>query len=664
MNQEQNKGQDFVSQKNLKNQLFGKKTEDVGALNKTMGSFASNNIKALNSLNKQIGMLNQNISKLAKPTSQKKDLVRREDPSLKLYKSVDGLEGLFAESLKIQKEANKKKVGGLLGLFGGLAKFAALAIAGGGLLGFLMTGKTEFLFSTVKGLKKFFIDIPIMMFKATRAMAKMVAGSVKIAGNAVKGTIKLAKSAGNLVKNAARVGKAFQKGGVAGAGKAISRIGKAGKAAKLGAKLGGKAAAKGAGKTVGKTFLKKIPVVGGLLGLFFGIQRFKKGDIVGGMLEIASGLASTIPVAGTAIGIAIDAFLLFRDFKGVKLDGGEKKEKKKGGIGNNILRNIPVVGSVMRFMEGVKLWKTDKIGAMKAIAGSVGSLIPGGGLVFDSIFGIIDMFKKDKNEIDAVTGADASASVKDIQASGAGAKPKSKKGFMAKAWGATKKAVSSVADSTVSALQNATYERAQPDGKQRGVEDIAGQRGKGWYTYKPWSPILNKLDKKTWNNFQGMASEYFDKTGNLLQINSAYRNQKGSVHGAGYAMDINSTDVNNLEKQGLMEKWGFHRPLIGMSPSETWHVEPYPGKDYGARNTNNYAIRSSVAKGKAEFGGDNLNLPQSEISGKVTASNQNNKIDLTDATIQALAQAMGASFKGVIPKSGIQPSGANVAMRG
>ena len=192
---EQNKGQDFVSQRSLKNQLFGKKTEDTGALNKTLGSFASNNIKALNSLTKQIGMLNQNISKLAKPVTQKKDLVRREDPMMKLYKSVDDLESISRESLKVQKEANAGKGKGLLGVFGGLAKFAALAIAGGGLIGFLMTGKTEFLFSTVKGLKKFFFDIPIMMFKATKAMAKMVAGVVKLAGKTVKGTFKLAGKA-------------------------------------------------------------------------------------------------------------------------------------------------------------------------------------------------------------------------------------------------------------------------------------------------------------------------------------------------------------------------------------------------------------------------------------------------------------------------------------
>lgn len=63
------------------------------------------------------------------------------------------------------------------------------------------------------------------------------------------------------------------------------------------------------------TLGKKIPGLGLLLGLGYGVSRMKTGDVVGGILEIASGLSSTIPGAGTALSFGIDALLAWRDLK-------------------------------------------------------------------------------------------------------------------------------------------------------------------------------------------------------------------------------------------------------------------------------------------------------------------------------------------------------------
>ena len=76
---------------------------------------------------------------------------------------------------------------------------------------------------------------------------------------------------------------------------------------KVGAKLGVKA--------VGKSLLKKIPVVGLLAGIGFGLKRAMKGDFAGAALELASGAASTIPGLGTAASVAIDAGLAAKDYK-------------------------------------------------------------------------------------------------------------------------------------------------------------------------------------------------------------------------------------------------------------------------------------------------------------------------------------------------------------
>jgi len=88
-------------------------------------------------------------------------------------------------------------------------------------------------------------------------------------------------------------------------------------------------------------------------------------------------------------------------------------------------------------------------------------------------------------------------------------------------------------------------------------------------------------------HFLGMAEEYGEKTGKTIQVNSGYRSyerqaalhrqfpQKAaapgrSLHEKGMAIDINSSDANELEKLGLMKKYGFTRPVGG----EPWHIEP------------------------------------------------------------------------------------------
>ena len=87
-------------------------------------------------------------------------------------------------------------------------------------------------------------------------------------------------------------------------------------------KAGAKVATKMAAKTAVKIGLKKIPVVGLIAGLGFGLQRLARGDITGALMEAGSGIASTIPGPGTAISAGLDAALVAKDVTGMK-DGGE-----------------------------------------------------------------------------------------------------------------------------------------------------------------------------------------------------------------------------------------------------------------------------------------------------------------------------------------------------
>ena len=88
---------------------------------------------------------------------------------------------------------------------------------------------------------------------------------------------------------------------------------------KYGASRAGKRALlKVGGKGLAKMGLKKIPGIGAIAGLGFGLQRALKGDILGAFGEVASGLASTIPVAGTALSLGIDGALMAKDMAGAK----------------------------------------------------------------------------------------------------------------------------------------------------------------------------------------------------------------------------------------------------------------------------------------------------------------------------------------------------------
>lgn len=149
--------------------------------------------------------------------------------------------------------------------------------------------------------------------------------------------------------------------------------------ANLGAKL-----LKPFSKFAGKSALKKIPVLGALFGIGFGIKRFMNNDLFGGMLEIASGLTSLIPVPflGTALGLGIDLFLAKRDYdKGDNFKYQPMGEQLKNGfksIFNKIdLTKLPIVGPLLNTYKSItSLAKGDFKGALQYMGKGLLSTVP------------------------------------------------------------------------------------------------------------------------------------------------------------------------------------------------------------------------------------------------------------------------------------------------
>lgn len=120
------------------------------------------------------------------------------------------------------------------------------------------------------------------------------------------------------------------------------------------------------GKFFTKGILTKIPVIGSLISFGFAFSRFKSGDVIGGLIDIVSGLVPLLYLTGVGapfvipIQLGLDVLNAMLDFKA----GGANKEasEKKGGIllgwlkgiGSLIykgVKSLPIIGPAIKAVE-------------------------------------------------------------------------------------------------------------------------------------------------------------------------------------------------------------------------------------------------------------------------------------------------------------------------
>lgn len=118
------------------------------------------------------------------------------------------------------------------------------------------------------------------------------------------------------------------------------------------------ASGKGIFKFLGKglKFLKRIPFLGSIIAFAFAYDRFKTGDTVGGILEIASGIANFFPGIGTAISIGIDMVTALKDLATGGSEGAAKMTL--GEQGKAMLNIIPKF--ISENLEKFGIWIKDK----------------------------------------------------------------------------------------------------------------------------------------------------------------------------------------------------------------------------------------------------------------------------------------------------------------
>lgn len=114
-------------------------------------------------------------------------------------------------------------------------------------------------------------------------------------------------------------------------------------------------------KFFGVKSLSKIPVLGLLISGAFAYSRFKKGgidNIIGGIIDLASGIASTVPGIGTVLSIGLDVLNSYLDYKTSGTDG--KQKPKKLAILNDLglkladkVKNWPLFRNLIKLSEGI-----------------------------------------------------------------------------------------------------------------------------------------------------------------------------------------------------------------------------------------------------------------------------------------------------------------------
>jgi hypothetical protein len=256
--------------------------------------------------------------------------------SKRLFVSLDSFREGFLKGIEDLKDGFSKGGGFFDGLLDALM---GLSIGGLVLQGLFKDGKFE-LGQILKHASK-------MFFSGAQK------GIMKFAGNIFEGTIGL-------------LGKGIGKLGFKGA----STIGKG---------LG--SIAKG-----GSKFLKKIPLLGTLISIWMGVERWKQKDYAGALIEFASGTAALFPGVGTAIAIALDLVNFAKDH-GAFDALASKAEEKIPNLSENLKLSIPVVGPIMGIMKAVDLFKNgDKAAALKMVGKSFAALaIPGGAFLADML---------------------------------------------------------------------------------------------------------------------------------------------------------------------------------------------------------------------------------------------------------------------------------------
>lgn len=202
----------------------------------------------------------------------------------------------------------------------------------------------------------------------------------------------------------------------------------------------------------------------------------------------------------------------------------------------------------------------------------------------------------------------------------------------------------------------------------RAIAEINSKKNKSNSTpikVHPGVDVAN-LNPGMWQNFTMMATEYNQRTGKTIDVNSGYRsydlqntlynNWKAgkstypaaapghSLHNFGLAIDINKSQANELKRMGLLDKYGLSQPL-GNDPI---HLQPLGvpkiPDEYALPKTVDFQIEEANSSGSSGIFGSMGAAPGSKlVSQKVHQATLNGAHitryrKISDGVIEATAE--------------------------
>lgn len=204
---------------------------------------------------------------------------------------------------------------------------------------------------------------------------------------------------------------------------------------------------------------------------------------------------------------------------------------------------------------------------------------------------------------------------------------------------------------------------------------------------------LNRANPEMVKLFKGMVQEYGQMTGKTVTVRDGYRTEEqqaalrekkgnaaakpgNSMHEFGLAIDIDTVVANEMEKLGLMRKYGFTRPVGG----ETWHIEPAglqsviqqakkdpnlasqaiassPGKGgggWGTQRGSGLASRNpEFAKSLLNSGENAIGVANKEAAGIAPGEVNSGSKDTADKAVRSATLEGALNMKGTTPGAGM-----------
>lgn len=187
---------------------------------------------------------------------------------------------------------------------------------------------------------------------------------------------------------------------------------------------------------------------------------------------------------------------------------------------------------------------------------------------------------------------------------------------------------------------------------------------------------LAGMDPAIKKRLAAVAYEYFNNTGNKIQINSAFRDPKEqaelfakygspraarpgkSKHEVGLAFDMNSADANKAIGMGLFDKYGFQRPIA----SEPWHIEAKEARNSVPDNPTNpgQAVLVSNA-GKPTIPSDGVAVNENQLKQAVPAGGTETAQTVSDLPSAEPVKTEAGSTTNMVADSGSESSAKSAA---